>query len=218
MRNQRFEPEPEIFARILAELAPAFELSLDERVIGLLTQHYELLLKWNQRVNLTTVVRPEEAARLHYLESLYAMKFIRPGAKCLADVGSGAGFPGIPLAVVERRFNVVLIESNARKSVFLDQAVKHLGLRNVEIFCGRFQDYPHRDFQVLVCRAIDRFEEGAAELLDFGKSCLQVILFIGKGLAERVQVMSASDWEFECQQIPLSKGRFLALLSSKCAT
>jgi 16S rRNA (guanine527-N7)-methyltransferase len=218
VKSQRFEPEREVFAQTLVELAPSFELSLNEGVVDLLTQHYELLLKWNQSMNLTTVVNPKDAARFHYLESLYAGKFIRLRAGCLIDVGSGAGFPGIPLAIGENHLNFVLIESNTRKSVFLNQAVKHLELENVEIFCGRFQDYPHHDFQVILCRAMDRFDETIAEVLDFGKACMQIIFFVGKELVEKIEFMSTPDWEVEHQQIPLSEGRFLALLSSKRAT
>jgi 16S rRNA (guanine(527)-N(7))-methyltransferase RsmG len=217
-KTQLFEAECESFAQTLIELAPAFDLDLDNCVVDLLTRHYALMLKWSSKINLTTLIKPTEAAQFHYLESLYSSKFIDTRNGSLVDIGSGAGFPGIPLAVFEPNMNVVLIESNTRKSVFLDQAARILGLRNVTVFCGHYQNCPRRDASVLVCRALDRFEEAISDLLSFGQACGQVVFFTGSELATVLEGLDLSTWNCERKQIPLSESRLLVLLSQKCST
>src|SRR5215468_1082669 len=105
------------FVRALTEsvaslgLAPLMDLQLQQ-----MRAHYDLLTKWNTRMNLTRIAAPREAARLHYAESIYGCSFLR-GAASVLDVGSGAGFPAIPLAIINRHMSVTALESNQRKSV-----------------------------------------------------------------------------------------------------
>jgi len=204
--------EAETFARALSELAPAFGLVLNEGVIQTLTEHYTLLLKWNPKIDLTAVVDPVEAAQFHYLESLYATKHLVPQAQTVVDIGSGAGFPGLPLAVSKPNLSVALIESQARKATFLRVAVHHLGLSNLSVFHGRFQGYKPRDFNVVLCRALDRFAALLPSILQFGGDSQQVLLFAGEELAERCFALAGNLWQVECIPIPLSNQRFLVSL------
>lgn len=205
--------EAETFAQALYQLAPSFDLVLTERLVQTLTAHYLLLLKWNQKINLTSIVDPTEAAQFHYLESLYAANQLIPQAKTLVDIGSGAGFPGIPLAALKPNCSVLLIESQARKVSFLRVAVHHLGLKNLSVFHGRFQDHTSMNFDVVLCRALDRFAASLSDLLQFGRASQQILLFTGEELIELCLALVGRLWKVECLPIPLSHHRFLLSLS-----
>ena len=126
-------------------------LELSPQQLDLLEQHYRLLLSWNRRLNLTRIIDLVEAVRLHYCESLFLGTVLPPGGFSVADLGSGAGFPGVPLAVLRPELGVTLMESDQRKAVFLRESAR--GLKNVEVFSGRFEDYPGH-FEWAVSRAV----------------------------------------------------------------
>jgi 16S rRNA (guanine(527)-N(7))-methyltransferase RsmG len=134
---------------LAAEFAPY--ATLTARQLDVLDAHWDLLQRWNHRINLTRVSGIEEAVRLHYCESLFLATMLPPGPLRIADVGSGAGFPGIPVAVLRDDCMVTLIESHARKTVFLREAARGLG--NVQIFAGRAERCP-AEFDWIISRAV----------------------------------------------------------------
>lgn len=138
------------FGEVLAELGLG-SLGLDEGQIRALEEHFGLLVKWNRRMNLTGLVDSGEIMRRHYAESLWLGRLLPPGPLSLADVGSGAGFPGYPIAVLRRDCQVALIESNSRKAVFLRQACRAAG--NVRVLEGRAEDRQER-FDWLLARGV----------------------------------------------------------------
>lgn len=99
-------------------------ITLSEDQIEALKDHYELLLRWNARLNLTSIESLESVVERHYCESLFLAAHLPPGALRIADVGSGGGFPGIPLGIARPDCSVTLIEAHARKSVFLREATR----------------------------------------------------------------------------------------------
>jgi 16S rRNA (guanine527-N7)-methyltransferase len=112
--------------------------SLSALQLDLLEQHYSLLVKWNARMNLTRVVAPDEAARIHYAESLMLGEVLPPGPLRIADIGSGAGFPGLPIAALRPDCEVDLVESDQRKAVFLREATR--ALMNVRVLAVRAEE------------------------------------------------------------------------------
>src|SRR5271165_1821024 len=107
-----------MFADLLrCKLAGICEVS--EEQIQRLGQHYELLARWNRVLSLTSIRTIEEAVERHYCESVFAARHLPDGAASVADVGSGAGFPGIVIAVLRPEHSVALIESHQRKAAFL---------------------------------------------------------------------------------------------------
>ncbi len=100
--------------------------------------HYELLKKWNQVVNLTRIEELGEAIERHYCESLFLAAHLPAGQLSIADIGSGGGFPGIPVAVLRPDCQLTLIESHRRKAVFLREATRDL--RNVRVLAERAED------------------------------------------------------------------------------
>jgi len=124
---------------------------LSEAQLDALCDHYRLLLAWNERLNLTRVISAPEAARIHYAECLFLGNQLPPGNLRVVDVGSGAGFPGIPLAILRPECSVDLVESHQRKAVFLREAIR--GLSNVHVRAQRAEDVSER-YDWVVSRAV----------------------------------------------------------------
>ncbi len=123
--------------------------------------YIELLLKWNRSVSLTTVTKVDDILRFHFGESLFALPMLPVEKSRLADVGSGAGFPGIPLAMARPALDVKLIEPNAKKFAFLNEVIRQLSLDNVTAVRGRTSDLLSSigTFEVVTARAVGQFEE-----------------------------------------------------------
>jgi 16S rRNA (guanine527-N7)-methyltransferase len=117
-----------------------------------------LLQKWNRVYNLTAIRDLREAIDLHLLDSLTVWPYLR-GERIL-DAGTGAGLPGIPLAIMSENRNFTLVDRDAKKTRFVQQAVLELGLRNVEVVTKRIEQF-HSDpgFDLVVARAYARLEE-----------------------------------------------------------
>ncbi|MBA3661284.1 MAG: 16S rRNA (guanine(527)-N(7))-methyltransferase RsmG [Gammaproteobacteria bacterium] len=114
--------------------------------------HLELITKWHRIVNLTAILDSREMIDLHLIDSLTLLPFLH-GTR-LIDIGSGAGLPGIPLAIMEPAKKWVLLEKNSKKSRFLVQVIAELGLTNVEVQCARVQDFhPALGFDTILARA-----------------------------------------------------------------
>jgi 16S rRNA (guanine527-N7)-methyltransferase len=116
-----------------------------------LETHYQLLLRWNRTLNLTSIKRMEEAVERHYCESLFLGTHLPQGRLRIADIGSGAGFPGFPVAVLRPDCSVSLIESHQRKAVFLREASRDFP--NVRVLARRAEDVKER-FDWAISRAV----------------------------------------------------------------
>ena len=110
-------------------------LELSTEQIAALEGHYETLVRWNRSLNLTSISGLEEAVERHYCESLFLAASLPPGPLRIADIGSGAGFPGFPVAVVRPECSVTLVESHQRKAVFLREVSR--ALPNVRVLSKR---------------------------------------------------------------------------------
>jgi 16S rRNA (guanine527-N7)-methyltransferase len=139
-----------MFADLLRQrLAGVVELSPWQ--VEALEAHYQLLLRWNRTLNLTSIKRMEEAVERHYCESLFLGTHLPQGRLRIADVGSGAGFPGFPVAVLRPDCSVTLIESHQRKAVFLREASRNLP--NVRVVARRAEDVKEQ-FDWAISRAV----------------------------------------------------------------
>jgi 16S rRNA (guanine527-N7)-methyltransferase len=138
-------------------------LALPEGAREKLLAYLELLAKWNKTYNLTAIREPVQAVSHHLLDSLVVLRELPPGA--LADVGSGAGLPGIPLAIAAPERAVTLNDASGKKGAFLRQAVIELGLGNAAVHLGRAEQWrPEERFAVVISRAF-------ASLADFIAAC-----------------------------------------------
>jgi 16S rRNA (guanine527-N7)-methyltransferase len=126
-----------------------FALTVEQEAA--LEAHLDLLMRWNQKLNLTSIRNREEAIERHYCESLFLGSRLPAGVLRIADVGSGAGFPGFPVAVLRPECSVTLIESHQRKAVFLREASRTLP--NLRILAKRAEDVGEK-FDWVISRAV----------------------------------------------------------------
>ena len=126
-------------------------VTLSDEQISALDRHYQLLVKWNRVLNLTSIRDTEEAVVRHYCECLF-FALLLPATGRVLDLGSGAGFPGVPVAILRPEMRVTLLESHQRKAVFLREAAREL--TNVNVVPKRAEDTTG-DWDLVVSRAVD---------------------------------------------------------------
>ena len=123
-----------------------------------LSRYYFLLQQWNSKLNLTAIRDPEEALRRHFVECIFCAQYLPRGITTLLDYGSGAGFPGVPIALCRPEIQVTLAESQGKKASFLREAVRVLG-NDAEVYAGRVEDMrADRSFDAVSLRAVDRMQ------------------------------------------------------------
>jgi 16S rRNA (guanine527-N7)-methyltransferase len=128
-----------------------------------LSTYLDLLLKWNARTNLTAIRDPREIVRRHFGESLFAAQHLDAGTVSLLDFGSGAGFPGLPIALLRSEIQVTLAESQNKKASFLREAVRSLNLTSTEVWPDRVESMPAtRQFHTVALRAVDNMAAAIA--------------------------------------------------------
>lgn len=130
------------------------EITSNERVRAAFDRYAEMLTERNEKVNLTAITDPDEIRVKHFTDSLAAIDLIKTGATVL-DIGSGAGFPGIPLKIARDDISVTLLDSVNKKVAFMNDVIADLGLKNIEAVHARIEDFPHKgEFDVAVSRAV----------------------------------------------------------------
>lgn len=149
---------PEFNSGTLRQGIAALALDIDEVALGKLVDYIHLLSKWNKIYNLTAVREPSQMVTRHLLDSLSIVPYIK-GPNVL-DVGTGAGLPGIPLALVLRNYKFVLLDSSSKKTRFITQAIAELGIANVVVETARVEDYrPTQGFDTIVSRAFAKISD-----------------------------------------------------------
>ena len=209
-------------------------LSVDQ--LQSISMYIDILLRWNARINLTSVRRPEEIVTRHVGESFFAARHLFPDPTNLQlgtepgltgrplsviDVGSGTGFPGLPIKIWAPHIRLTLIESNQKKATFLREVVRHLGLDNADVFAGRLQDFgkgnrgfaahQHEIADIVTLRAVEQFDSilpVAASLVAPGGL---LALLVGESQVERVhQLTPGFLWSLPAR-LPGSASRVLTI-------
>lgn len=148
----------------LADYAGEFGFSISQQEISKFEIYLRELKAWNEKFNLTAIKKDRDIVIKHFLDSLTPLRLIKPGSTIL-DIGSGAGFPGIPLKIVEPSLNVTLLDSVNKKVTFMKHIIEELGLNGIEAIHGRAEDLARtrkESFDVVISRAL-------AGLYDFVK-------------------------------------------------
>lgn len=149
-------------AQIVALLS-SYLPEIPAEIAAQLSLYLNLLLKWNARTNLTAIREPEQIVQRHFGESLFAGTYLSPETNTLLDLGSGAGFPGLPIALLRPEINITLAESQNKKAAFLREAVRTLGLTNVEVWANRAESLPaDKTFDTVTLRAVDNMPAAIA--------------------------------------------------------
>ena len=166
------------FSDELSELLPA-DLPNRDRCIAVSAQHLDLIVEANQYFNLTRIITPREAAIKHVVDSLLPWRLFAESTH-VVDAGTGAGFPGIPLAVVLPEVRFTLLESTQKKARFVESAIAALCLTNVEIFSERAEDWLSKNTAgVVTARAVAPLHKAAALFAASVGSGARVLLYKG---------------------------------------
>lgn len=199
------------FKSELAEAIAGFGIpGPTEEQTSRLANHYSMLCRWNQRLNLTRITEPREAARLHYAESLFGARFIA-GAQTLLDIGSGAGFPAIPIAVARPDVHVTALEANQKKSLFLKEAKDELGLANLKVVTSRLEEFDWDGYEMLTSRALDRAESILPSVIQQLSTKQRLMIYCTADLAQKLE--GRIDLRIETHSIPNSAARIVAIFS-----
>jgi 16S rRNA (guanine527-N7)-methyltransferase len=205
-------PSTAVIRRALGEFdLPAY----DEQVLQI-QQYIKILLSWNEKINLTAIRDPLEILYRHICESMYGAGALAIETGRLADVGSGGGFPGLPLKIIRPGLRVFLVESNLKKATFLAEVIRELRLTDAQVLVRRYEELGEEiaplDF---VCsRALGEFPT----FLDWANSqqiaAKQVILWVGVRDLPEIEKIRTWDWR-EPIQVPHSLRRFLLVGTRK---
>lgn len=185
---------------------------LGDMQAGQLATHYAMMVEWNRRTNLTRITGVVEAAQLHYAESLFAAQFVG-AAKRVLDIGSGAGFPGLPIAVVCTESYVTALEANQKKALFLNEAKDAMGLKNFNVARSRVEDFDLGSYDLLTSRALDRVEDVMPRVLQRLSERQKLLLCCAPELIAHLQKNSSRLYKVETHDIPESKSRLVAIFS-----
>lgn len=149
-------------------------------------EYLALLLRWNAKLNLTALRKPEQIVQRHFAESIFAAGQIPQTTKTLLDFGSGAGLPGIPISICRPEISVTLAESQQKKAAFLKEVVRALRLK-AEVVAGRVESMPDRLFDVVVLRAVDKMEAASRAAVTRLAPGGRIILFATRTTEESLQ-------------------------------
>jgi 16S rRNA (guanine527-N7)-methyltransferase len=205
-------PSEETVRRALAE----FQVPVSVEQVLKIQQYIRLLLIWNEKVNLTAIRDPVEVLYRHFCESMFAAVAESVEKGRLADVGSGGGFPGLPLKIIRPELQVFLIESNVKKATFIAEVVRELGLADTRVLVSRYEELGEEiaPLDYTCSRAVGEFGPFLAWARSEQIASKQVILWLGgRDLAE---VQNIAGWEWhESIQIPHSLRRYILAGSRK---
>lgn len=148
--------EKEQFYKEMREKGKELDLSVEQ--IEKFYKYMELLIEWNKKMNLTAIVEPKEIILKHFIDSLTILKNVKDGDE-IVDVGTGAGFPGIPLSIMNKNIEITLVDSLNKRLIFLQEVIKQLELKNVEIIHARAEEFGQNEkyrekFDIATSRAV----------------------------------------------------------------
>src|SRR5579863_5236350 len=203
---------PPISAGAIQRAAGEFQLTLNEQQVQQIQQYTKILLAWNDKVNLTAIRDPLEILYRHFCESMYG-SFLIPVENCrLADVGSGGGFPGLPLKMIRPDLDVYLIESNVKKATFIAEVIRELGLTGARVLVSRFEELGEEvaPLDVVCSRALGDFGSFLSWAASPQVAAKQILLWLGGRDLEAVRALPGWTWD-AAKPMPHSLQRVLLL-------
>ena len=197
-------------ADTIRRAAAEFKVTVSDEQILQMQSYMALLLKWNDAMNLTAIQDPLEILYRHFCESMFGASLIPAGGSRLADVGSGGGFPGLPLKIARPDLEVCLIDSNVKKATFLAEVVRELALPGARVLVSRYEELDEEiaPLDIACSRAVGEFGQflkwAASEKIGAGR----VMLWIGGRDLDEARL--SKDWEWDDPAaIPQSLRRYI---------
>jgi 16S rRNA (guanine527-N7)-methyltransferase len=199
-------PSADTIRRASAE----FKVVVNDEQIRQIQQYVALLLKWNDAMNLTAIQDPLEILYRHFCESMFGASLIATTGGRLADVGSGGGFPGLPLKIVRPDLEVCLIDSNVKKATFLAEVVRELALPRARVLVSRYEELDEEvaPLDIACSRAVGEFAQFLSWAASERIGATTIMLWIGGRDLDEVRGSKAWNWN-EPVAIPQSLRRFV---------
>ena len=187
-----------------------FNLTASDQQVLWIQQYIAIVLKWNEKISLTAIREPIEILYRHFCESMYAAAAVPLERGRLADVGSGGGFPGLPLKIIRPDLQVFLVESNVKKATFLAETIRELGLEGARVIVSRYEELSEEvaPLDVVCSRAVGEFRAFLAWAGSPQIAATQVVLWIGGSDLQEARRALGWDWR-DPIAIPQSLRRFL---------
>ena len=199
----------EQFLTALRENERAYGLLLTDTQLTKLNTYFALVSKWNPRLHLVAPCSPQQFAVRHVLESLIIIRHLPQKAR-VADVGSGAGLPIIPCLIVRPDICAILIESSAKKAVFLREVLREIASdQHIKVVAKRFQDVDAAGYEFITCRALDKFGQLLPQMFDWVPAGGTMLLFAGEDLVKKTQSLIE---DVRLEKIPNSERRYLVIV------
>lgn len=201
-------------ARLQALLNP-FATTLSPALLEDISIYIDLLLRWNARMNLTAIRDEENIVTRHFGESLFAAQHIfppnhqRPETNDAVDVGSGAGFPGLPIKLWKPSLHLTLVESNRRKATFLREVIRALALSSVEVFADRAENFPAASCDLVTLRAVERFDQVLPLAARLTRPSGRLAFLIGQAQLDVARTLPGWHWD---QPVPIPRSAKRVLL------
>ena len=180
----------EEFKMLLFQYAKKLEIVLSENYVKKFYEYMLLLLEWNEKINLTSITDEKDIVLKHFVDSITICKYIPKNAKLL-DVGTGAGFPGIPVKIVRDDVEVVLLDSLNKRILFLDDVINKLNMKNIRAIHGRAEEFGrNKDFRqcfdVVTSRAVANMAVLSEYLIPFSKLGGKCVIMKGADFEEEL--------------------------------
>ena len=180
----------EEFKLLLFQYAKNLEIVLSENQVKKFYEYMLLLLEWNEKINLTSITDKKDIVLKHFADSITVCKYIPENAKLL-DVGTGAGFPGIPVKIVRDDVEVVLLDSLNKRILFLDDVIDKLDMKNIQAVHGRAEEFGRnkdfrQSFDVVTSRAVANMAVLSEYLIPFSKLGGKCVIMKGADFEEEL--------------------------------
>ena len=165
--------EKEEFDEIMIKNLKELDIKLSENQLKQFYKYMNILIEWNKFINLTNITEPIEIIQKHFVDSLTILKYIK-GTDTVIDVGTGAGFPGIPIKIAFPKTKIVLLDSLNKRIKFLNEVINKLELKNVKVIHGRAEDLGHNEehrekYDIAIARAVAPLNVLSEYLIPFVK-------------------------------------------------
>ena len=179
------------FKSLLIESAKKIDIILSDEQVNKFYKYMSLLIEWNEKINLTAITEPKDIILKHFIDSMTISKYIKDSDRII-DVGTGAGFPGIPIKIIKEENEIVLLDSLNKRISFLNEVIKELGLNNINCIhsraeeAGRNKNFREK-FDISTSRAVANMSVLSEYLIPFTKMGGKVIFMKGSEIKQELE-------------------------------